>query len=862
MDNVRERLMRFCILLLTFAVCCLSALPAAPRAKVDFIRDVQPIFAQRCLTCHSEKQQMGGLRLDRKADALKGGKGGKVIIAGNSADSRLIRLVSGAEKIVMPPAGEKLSAAQVATLKAWIDEGAQWSDNLEVTKGGGHWAFIALQRPKVPAVKNKWWVKNPIDNFILSRFEKEGIKPSPYADRVTLIRRLYLDLLGLLPTPAEVHAFLNDTRPDAYEKLVDRLLASPHFGERWGRHWLDLARYADSDGYEKDLPRPYAYLWRNWVIDALNKDMPFDQFTIAQIGGDQLPNATLEQKTATGFHRNTLTNREGGVDQEEYRIRAVKDRVETTGTVWLGLTVACANCHDHKYDPISQKEFYGLFAFFNTAMEVDVPVVPPNEWAAYEKAKKSFDDELSQRKAALANYEKEQLPARLAAWEKSVKLPDANLPAAIAEILAIPASRRSDAQKAELTKHYRLLDAEWVKRNEAVTEHAKTAPAEPTKAMTIAANPNPPKSHIHIRGDFLQTGDEAQPGTLNVLQPFEPQSDKPTRLDLARWLVDPNNPLTARVAVNRIWQHLFGRGIVPTPNDFGTRGEKPSHPELLDWLATTFMSTGQLVNKSKSKPVDQLTDLPIDSYGCGWSQKAMIKLIVMSATYQQSSRSRPDLTERDPKNVLLARQNRFRPEAEIVRDLYLSASGLLNPTIGGPSIRPPLPADIAALGYANSVKWSETQGTDKYKRGLYIFFQRTVPYPMLSTFDAPDSNVTCTRRERSNTPLQALTLLNDPVFFECAQALGRRVVVEKPNFVRDRVRHLFRLCLSREPNPNELSRLRRLYDEILPLCQSNTEAAAKLVGDKKTEGFASAEAAAWVTLARTVLNLDEFVTRE
>ena len=564
---------------------------------------------------------------------------------------------------------------------------------------------------------------------------------------------------------------------------------------------------------------------------------------------------------ATGFHRNTLTNREGGVDQEEFRIKAVKDRVDTTGTVWLGLSAACANCHDHKYDPITQKEYYQLFAFFNSDLEVDLPALKPDELEAYQKAKKTFDEEHSKLTTALAAYEKEQLPFRQIEWEKNVKRSDASLPPAIAQILTLPPSQRSNAQKAELTKYYRTLDPQWVKLNETVTQHAKKAPTEPAKAMTLSVNPNPPKSHVHERGGFLRPGEEVQPGTLAVLNEFKPANGKPTRLDLARWLVDPSNPLTARVTVNRIWQNLFGQGLVTTVNNFGTRGEKPSHPELLDWLAVEFMS--QRVNGSMGKrDIDPFTHLPIDSYGCGWSQKAMIKLIVTSSTYRQSSANRPDLRERDPKNVLLARQNRFRPEAEIVRDLYLSASGLLNPTIGGPSIRPPLPADIAALGYAGSVKWAESKGDERYRRGMYIFFQRTVPYPMLMTFDAPDANLTCTRRERSNTPLQALTLLNDPAFFECAQALGRRIVTDKPNFMRDRIRYTFKLCLGREPTPSEFARVKKLYDETLPLCQANPESAKEIIGEPKPASADIAEAAAWVTVARTVLNLDEFVTRE
>jgi hypothetical protein len=747
-------------------------------------------------------------------------------------------------------------------------------------------------------VKNRAWVRNPIDAFILARLEKEDIKPSPEADRRTLIRRLSLDLLGLLPTPAEVQAFVNDTRPDAYERLVDRLLASLHFGERWGRHWLDLARYADSDGYEKDLPRPYAYVYRDWVIDAFNKDMPFDQFTIEQLAGDvvwamsQRVNGSVNESTsqrvnestgkqgidslthlpvdsfgpliATGFHRQTLTNREGGVDQEEFRIKAVKDRVDTTGTVWLGLSVACAQCHNHKYDPITQKEYYRLFAFFNGDGEVDLPLLPPNEREAYEKAKKFFDEEQTKLKAALAIFEKERLPARLAAWEKSVKLPDAQLPAAIAEILAIPAERRSETQKAELTKYYRALDAEWAKRNDAVTEHAKKAPAEPTKAMTLMVNANPPQSHLHERGDFLRKGEEVQPGALAVLNEFKPANGKPNRLDLARWIVDPQNPLTARVTVNRVWQNLFGQGLVTTTNNFGTRGEKPSHPELLDWLATAFVSTGQRVNGSmnesmsqrgnesmngstsqrvsgstKKQDIDSLTHLPIDPYRCGWSRKALIKLIVTSATYRQSSHHRADLAAIDPNNALLARQNRFRVEAEIVRDLSLSVSGLLDLKRGGASVVPPFPKEMATGQLTNEALKMPT-GTH-HRRGVYVHVQRTLTHPSLAAFDATDGNQCCVRRDRSTTPTQALTLLNDPVFAECAAALGKRLL--KMNAPRDeRLAFAFRLCLSRPPSAAERAVLVELVER-----QQQLGATADAV---------------WTGVARTLLNLEEFTTRE
>lgn len=652
-----------------------------------------------------------------------------------------------------------------------------------------HWAFQPIDRPATPAVHNPDWIANPIDAFVLRRLEQNRIEPSPEADRATLARRLSLDLTGLPPSPDSVRAFVNDPSPSAYDRLVSRLLESPHFGEQWARHWLDLARYADSDGYEKDNVRPWAWRYRDWVIQAINGDMPFDQFTREQLAGDLLENATLGQKTATGLHRNTLTNKEGGVDQEEFRCQAVVDRVNTTATIWLGLTVACAECHDHKYDPISQKEYYRLFAFFNNADEKDLAAPFPDELAAYESA--------------------------LARWQK-----------ARARLLAELDNGPDDSEASA--------------RKEALAAHDKTKPSyPPSKVRTLARAEKARATHIHERGDFLRPGRQVQPGTPAVLHAFQGNPENADRLALADWLLDPANPLTARVTVNRLWQHLFGRGLVRTPDDFGSRGEPPTHPELLDWLAAEFIQRG-------------------------WSRRDMIRLIVTSNTYRQSSRHRPKLQTRDPLNTWLARQNRFRLSSENIRDAALAAGGLLARAIGGPGVRPPLPADIAALGYANSVKWKESAGSEKYRRGLYILFQRTVPYPMLTLFDSPDSNTTCTRRERSNTPLQALTLLNDPVFFECAQNLGRLTHRDLANAsVDDRIDHLFIRCLSRLPSAPERARLRELHDQHLALASFvHPNETARLTGAPAASPGDAADIAALVAVSRVILNLDEFITRE
>jgi len=1009
-------------------------LPPPAKIDVDFNRDVRPLFVKHCLKCHGAEKQQAGFRLDLQGDAVRGGDSGPAFQAGKSAESLLIKYVAGLDPdIIMPPEGDKLSHDEVGLLRAWIDQGAKWSEDSSANGANksAHWSFRPVKRPELPRVATETWVRNPIDRFVLAKLEARKIAPSPEADRRTLIRRLSLDLLGLPPTPAEIETFLADGRPEAYRDLVDRLLASPHFGERWGRHWLDLARYADSDGYEKDSPRPFAWRYRNWVIDAVNRDLPFDQFTIEQLAGDLLPNATLEQKVATGFHRNTLTNKEGGADQEEFRVAAVIDRVSTTSTVWLGLTVGCAQCHSHKYDPIAMHEFYGMFAFFNQGQEIDIPAPLPAEAAAYDKAKQTFDAAHAPFLAAVAEFEKSQLPAREAAWEQGLDIkslatwkfidatdikaagdlkfvkqtdgsilvggenratdtytlsfttrvpkitafrlevfPDPSLPAQgpgraahgnfvlsdfkvtavsaggapqqvelaapsadfsqdqwpvaaaidadlktgwgiapqfgkrhvavfetksdldssgettfsialdqqygmqhtigrfrlsvttmprpvkleaisddIATILVKSGEARTADDRKALLAYYATAEPELVSLRQAEAEHLKLAPAPPaTKAQALVDVSPSRKTHIHVRGDFLRKGEEVQPHTLAVLHPFRRTTASANRLDLARWLVDPANPLTARVTMNRVWKNLFGQALVASVDDFGIRGERPSHPELLDWLAAEFVHPA--ANGAQTKE-DR-----------AWSIKRMIKLIVQSATYRQSSQQRADLFERDARNTLLARQNRYRLEAEILRDVSLAASGLLAPTVGGPSVHPRQPAGISELTYAGSARWVESTGADRYRRGLYTWFQRTSPYPMLMTFDAPDSNVTCTRRDRSNTPLQALTLLNDPVFHECAQALGRRVVKERPDDSAARLKFAFELCLGRPPADRELDSVIKLFGEFRALAEADREAAARLVGAPRPPDAELVEMAAGVALARVLLNLDEFVTRE
>ncbi|MBS1854774.1 MAG: PSD1 domain-containing protein [Acidobacteria bacterium] len=827
-----------------------QGLPPAAKGKIDFARDVEPLLARRCFMCHGAQQQMSGLRLDSREGVLAGGKSGIDVKAGDSANSRLIHLVSGAEKKVMPPMGAHLTAAEVGILRAWIDQGVPYSAHTAT-----HWSFQKVRRPAVPAVKNAAWVRNPIDAFIADRLEKENIAPSPEAGKLTLLRRVSLDLTGLPPTPEEIRDFLADTRPDAYERAVDRLLASPHYGEKWARWWLDLARYADSDGYEKDRARPWAWRYRQWVIEAFNRDLPFDQFTIQQLAGDLLPNRDPDMLVATGFNRNTLTNREGGTDPEQFRDEQVLDRAATLGTVWLGLTVGCAQCHNHKYDPILQKEFYQIAAFFNTQEEVNVMAPMPGELGPYLAARPEFE---RKRKELFDEYKVYDAEAD---WEAKLKEAATNpghhddwdfaygefthnVDSAKKVLFRDPA-QRSEVQRDQMMDYflsacgnlYPKEHCEEVRVREVRTKLNELEARLPavSYAPVLVESDTPPKTYVHIKGDWRDRGDEVQPGTPTVLPPL-PAGPEPPRLRLARWLVSPENPLTARVAVNRLWQEVFGRGIVFTSGDFGTQGDRPTHPELLDWLASEYMQRG-------------------------WSTKQMLRLMVTSATYRQSSHARPELEGKDPSNTLLARQSRLRLPAELIRDETLSAAGLLDLRVGGRSVRPPQPKGVAELSYGGSVKWVESTGADRYRRGMYILFQRTVPYPQLMNFDAPNSNLSCTRRERTDTPLQALNLLNDPVFFEAAQGLALRVMRESAGGFRNRLDYAFQVALGRPASDKEAARLGQYYDDTVRQLGSDDATVAALFPNK-LEGVPEREAAAWVEVSRVLLNLDEFITRE
>jgi hypothetical protein len=798
----------------------------------DFVRDVQPVFRKRCSGCHGAAMQTNGLRLDDGASALKGGYSGPAIVKGKSGESKLMeRVTSTKDGFKMPPAGPRLTEAEVAALRGWIDAGAV------VPAGAAAPAAVKTELWSFQPVKPQP-PKSSIDSFVLARLQAEGVAPSPEADRITLLRRVSLDLTGLPPTPAEMADFLADQSPNAYERQVDRLLRSPHYGERWARPWLDLAHYADSDGYEKDQTRAWAWRYRRWVIQALNRDLPFDRFTIEQLAGDLLPAPTVDNLVATGFLRNTLTNREAGVDRDEARFEQLVNRTNTVSTTFLGLTMGCSQCHDHKFDPISQRDYYRMLSFFERTEEAEINAPLPGEVGPYLAALPEYD---KKRAALLAEYEVPTLqplweakimtaiddPGRTPEWDFALTSMKAMFDRTV-RTMRTPPAERSERDRRRLTDYFVYSNSTTVGLDKAKIDRLKelrkklnelNATLPPiSQAPVMTDDPATPPTQIRVRGDWKTKGIAVDSGVLTVLPQI--QADRPSRLDLARWLVSRENPLTARVWVNRAWQEFFGRGLVKTSEDFGKQGEKPSHPELLDWLAAEFMDNG-------------------------WSMKHLHKTIVMSATYRQSSKARPELSTKDPENVLLARQARVRLPAETLRDEALAVSGLLDDEIGGRSVKPPQPAGVAELGYG-SRKWELSPGRERYRRGLYIHFQRTTPYPMLMNFDAPDMSVACTRRTRSNTPLQALNLLNDEVFFEAAKALAWRVAEEAPGTsIAGKIDYAFRLCIGRTPTEKERARLERYHDEQATLFAKENQPFAAMVG-----------------VSRVLLNLDEFITRE
>ncbi len=753
---------------------------------------IRPILRTNCLACHTDKTLTSGLSLESREAILRGGNRGLAIDKDKPAASLLLEAIRQTGDAPKMPPGRKLTEEQIAALEKWIaaDLPMPASAQLSKRRGADHWAFQAPKKIARPAVALSAWPKNQIDYFILAKLEAAKLKPAPEASRETLLRRVSLDLVGLPPTVDETAEFLADPRPDAYDRAVERLLASQHYGERWGRHWLDLARYADSDGYTIDAPREI-WKYRDWVIKATNDDQPFDQFVIDQYAGDLRPNPTNEQLIATGFHRNTPSNFEGGIDFEQYRVEAVADRVATTGAVFLGLTVGCARCHDHKYDPISQREFYQLFAFLNNVDEVDK-----------EADRNRFN------KPFLEFGTPEEI-ARKGGNTAQVRLLEGEI-----ENYKLTLTQLSEEEKKK--------DLGLRERQEGLRLLRARSP-NIVSTLIMRELETPRAAYIHLGGDFLRKGAPVEPGALGVLNslPSVPANgSRRTRLDLANWLVDRSNPLTARVTVNRMWQRYFGKGIVETDSDFGTMGDKPSHQDLLDWLAVEFMDRG-------------------------WSQKEIHRLIVTSAAYRQSSIARPDAVAVDPDNKLLARQERLRLDAEIVRDASLAAAGLFHPAVGGPSVYPPQPAGVYQVTQVRR-EWKTSKGGDRFRRGMYTFFQRSAPHPSLIVFDAPDATVTCTRRVRSNTPLQALTQLNDETTKELAEAMSDRMTKQAGDAAR--LRHGFLMAVNRAPRADESERLLRYL--------------AAQRDSAKPGDAAAGEKLAWASVARVLLNLDEFLTRE
>ena len=955
---------------------------------VDFARQIRPILSENCFACHGfdPASRKGDLRLDDREAAIAV-KDGHAAISPSAPDRSELwrRILSTESEEVMPPpsSGKRLTDAQKELIQRWIKQGASYAP---------HWAFSRIEKPTVPTIEGQS-IAHPIDAFILQKLRAHHLTLSPEADRATLIRRLSQDLLGLQPTPEEADAFIQDTAPDAYEKLVERLLQSPHYGERWGRHWLDQARYADSNGYTIDAPR-IMWPYRDWVIDAVNRDLPFDQFTIEQLSGDLLPDSTKFQQLATGFHRNTLINQEGGVKPDQYRHEAIVDRVNTTGAVWLGLTVGCAQCHTHKYDPLSHQDYYQLYAFFNQCDDANnvgttLPVLE-NEIFGWSQDQLDLMQEVKQLRSQLTDLENQLSAAksknllthewnwkpaditdyRTLGMASFLRQPDGSLLSdgkapqndTYQITLRTPTERFTAMRLRVLTDdslpmkgpgladgNFVLTDAEFKYREKifrfttASADHSQEKYSildaiddKPTTGWAInvseeqkKSNPNLSMNAPHeavfvlgtpiqkvevvlfLRHDInkgyligrfaidvsdvdppvnetpaleariaelkkeleqreaklpgsaktvnqmvmkdtqekretfrLERGDFLTPDTAaGPLSPTVPASlmigappEFKTRLDLARWLVSRENPLTARVTMNRFWMRYFGRGLVETENDFGAQGTPPSHPELLDWLAAEFMDRG-------------------------WSMKQMHCLIVTSQTYRQSSEERPEAVAVDPRNIWLGRQSRVRVDAEIVRDMILSTSGALTPHIGGPSVHPPQPAGV--YSFTQDVKtWPETTGPNRYRRTMYTMFYRSAPYPLLTTFDAPEFSTVCTRRSRSNTPLQALAIANDPMFVELSQKLATRVLQDtsvKPA-PADRIDRMFRLCLIRKPTGAEQQLLIEFWNRQVGLYHSNAEEAQKLAPNDLKE-VPPAEAAAWVSLARLLFNTDEFLTR-
>lgn len=766
--------MKYCCLATVLCLLCpVAKLVSASDQLVSFNRDIRPILAKNCFACHGpdEGTREAELRLDTGAGAAAAREGRRVLVPGRPSESELVaRIESNDPDVVMPPAdsGHELSADEKTLLRRWISGGGGYKV---------HWSFTQPVKKELPTVEQADWPKHALDHFVLAKLEAGKLSPSAKADRYRLIRRVSLDLTGLPPTPEEADVFVADARSDAFEKVVDRLLAAEAYGEHWTRMWLDLARYADTKGYEKDRHRDI-WMFRDWVILALNRDMPYDQFTVEQLAGDLLPEASNEQILATAFHRSTMTNDEGGTDNEEFRVAAVKDRVDTTMQVWMGLTMGCAKCHSHKYDPISQQDYYSVYAIFNQTADVDrsddFPVLP------------------------LPTSEQFRAISEIEAGIKSLQLQKKE--------------KSDDSLDAMIKEQQKKLSA---------TRNAFTK----TPIMKELPEGKLRETRLHRRGNFLDPGDIVSPAILERFGSQAPEVPV-NRLGVARWITQLENPLTARVMVNRVWARFFGIGLVETEEDFGTQGMLPSHPELLDWLAVDFREGG-------------------------WSIKKLIRTIVLSATYQQSTAVNAVKRTADPRNILLGRGPRFRLSAETVRDQALAVSGLLTQKVGGPSVMPPQPDGVWKSTY-NALKWIDATGPDRYRRALYTYWKRTSPYPAMITFDAGSGEVCQIRRVRTNTPLQALVMLNDPAYVEAAGALARRMA-DVEGQTSGKIRRGFRLALIRPPTVDEASRLLEVYEDLSADYANDSAAADKLV---KAANLETGDAA-MISIANVLLNLDE-----
>jgi hypothetical protein len=821
----------------SFFVCFVSFVVPPLRADqpVNYSRDIKPILSARCYTCHGpdEGKRKAKLRLDVRDIAIK-----NAIKPGDAAGSELIARVTSKEpEEVMPPPTAKvppLTAQEIDLLRRWIDQGAKFDI---------HWAYVKPVRGALPDVKDKGWPRNAIDYFVAAKRQAAGLSPAPEADRITLIRRLSFDLTGLPPTPDEVAAFVNDKHPDAYEKLVDRLLASTHYGERMAMYWLDLVRFADTGGYHSDNHRD-VWLYRDYVINAFNTNKRFDQFTIEQLAGDLLPIATREQRIASGYNRLLMTTEEGGAQPKEYTAKYAADRVRNTSVAWMAGTMGCAECHNHKYDPYTTKDFYSFEAFFADIEEIAVgrqkqtPMPLPEQAEQLQK----LEAQVAVAKAAFDKQAANLGPAQ-AKWEESLTLPQVRaLKPEIRAILLLEPKARNDKQNEEITKYYRSVALELAEVRKQLAEAEKRKKDfEQTIPTTLVSMSVPPRTvRILKRGNWLdESGEIVQPAVPAFLGSQETKGQRASRLDLARWLVSPANPATGRVFVNRLWKIMFGQGLVKTVDDFGAQGMPPSHPELLDWLATEFVNSG-------------------------WDVKHMVKLMGMSATYRQSSQATKQQRERDPTNLLLARQNRFRLDAEFVRDNALAIAGILSPKVGGPSVKPYQPEGYWQYLNFPVREYHPDHGAAQHRRGMYTYWQRTLPHPSLIAFDAPSREECTAERPRSSTPLQALVLLNDPTYVEAARAFAERVIKEGGTSASERLNHAYRLALSREIQPSEEKVLTELYEKHLNEYRADKAAAEKFLGIGERpmpKDMDIAELAAWTSVTRTILNLHETITR-